>query len=67
LSVQAFQGFGKLLSGTRRHNVIYLPDLSGTVEAGRAVLSFTLPAGCYATILLREMTKTTGLEAEEAD
>jgi tRNA pseudouridine13 synthase len=67
LTPEAFQGFGKLLSGTRRHNLIYLSDLSGQVESGQAVLSFTLPAGCYATVLLREMTKSKVLEPEEAD
>jgi tRNA(Glu) U13 pseudouridine synthase TruD len=58
---------GRDPSGTRRHNRIYLPDLSGHVEAGQGVLSSTLPAGCSATVLLREMTKSKVSEPEQAD
>ncbi|MCI0355150.1 MAG: tRNA pseudouridine(13) synthase TruD, partial [Acidobacteria bacterium] len=46
-----------LLQGTRRHNLIYLDDLEGTVEGADALLTFTLPAGSYATILLHEVRK----------
>ena len=60
LTTQAFHGFGKLLPGTRRHNLIYVDDLTATVEAEGVRLSFTLPAGSYATVLLREMTKNDG-------
>jgi len=56
LSRAAFQGFGKLLSGTRRHNLIYIDDLGATVEPDGIRVSFTLPAGSYATVLLRELT-----------
>jgi tRNA pseudouridine13 synthase len=64
LTTQAFHGFGKLLSGTRRHNLIYLDDLAGTVDPDGAHLSFTLPAGSYATVLLRELTKSERLDAD---
>ncbi|MHB1421990.1 MAG: tRNA pseudouridine(13) synthase TruD [Gemmataceae bacterium] len=57
LSGEAFHGFGKLLSGTRRHNIVYVADLTANVEAEGVRLSFTLPAGSYATVLLREITK----------
>jgi tRNA pseudouridine13 synthase len=57
LDLTAFHGFGKLLSGTRRHNLIYLDDLITTSEPEGIRLSFTLPAGSYATVLLREITK----------
>ncbi len=60
LTMQAFHGFGKLLPGTRRHNLIYVDDLTATVEAEGVRLSFTLPAGSYATVLLREITKNDG-------
>lgn len=62
LSPQAFHGFGKLLSGTRRHNLVYVDDLTANVEAEGVRLSFTLPAGSYATVLLREITKSDTLE-----
>jgi tRNA pseudouridine13 synthase len=55
LTPASFQGFGKLVQGTRRHNLIYLDDLSAIVESEGVRLHFTLPAGTYATILLREL------------
>jgi len=55
LTAASFQGFGKLVQGTRRHNLIYLDDLSAVVESEGVRLHFTLPAGTYATILLREL------------
>jgi tRNA pseudouridine13 synthase len=58
LTASAFQGFGKLVQGTRRHNVIYLDDLSATFEPEGVRLTLTLPAGSYATVLLREIMKT---------
>jgi tRNA pseudouridine13 synthase len=64
LSQASFQGFGKLLSGTRRHNLVYVDDLRAEVEPEGVRLSFTLPAGSYATVLLREITKCKILEGE---
>jgi tRNA pseudouridine13 synthase len=58
LTLQAFHGHGKLLQGTRRHNLIRVDDLSGAVEPDGVRLTFTLPAGSYATVLLREVTRT---------
>lgn len=57
LTTRAFHGFGKLLPGTRRHNLIYVDDLAANVETEGVRLSFTLPAGSYATMLVREITK----------
>lgn len=65
LRAEAFHGFGKLLSGTRRHNLVYPDGLEGKVEGDSIQLTFTLPAGSYATVLLRELTKADRLEAEE--
>jgi tRNA pseudouridine13 synthase len=65
LTTAALRGFGKLLQGTRRHNVIYVDDLTGAVEADAVRLSFTLPAGSYATLLVREITKADTLDAPE--
>jgi tRNA pseudouridine13 synthase len=57
LSAAAFHGFGKLLQGTRRHNLVWLEDLVGQIEGADARITFTLPAGSYATVLLHEVTK----------
>jgi tRNA pseudouridine13 synthase len=58
LTPSAFNGFGKLLQGTRRHNLVYVDDLSAASEPDGLRLTFTLPAGSYATVLLRELMKT---------
>jgi len=57
LNQSSFNGFGKLLMGTRRHNLVYLPDLAAAIEPDGIRLTFTLPAGSYATVLLRELMK----------
>jgi tRNA pseudouridine13 synthase len=59
-----FMRFGKLLMGTRRHNLVYVPDLEVQLQLEHLQLTFTLPAGSYATILLRELTKSELLEDE---
>ena len=51
LSPQSFDGFGKLMSGTRRQNIIYIDDLACEWEGNVLMLNFTLPAGSYATVL----------------
>jgi tRNA pseudouridine13 synthase len=55
MSLKTFQGFGKLMTGTRRHNVIYPDDFDATAEGDGVCCTFTLPAGSYATVLLREL------------
>jgi tRNA pseudouridine13 synthase len=57
LTAASFAGFGKLLQGTRRHNLVYVTDLSAAMEPAGVRLTFTLPAGSYATVLLRELMK----------
>ena len=64
---QSFAAFGKLLAGTRRHDLIYVDDLAATVEPEGVRVSFTLPAGSYATVLLREICKSDGGDAEEVE
>jgi tRNA pseudouridine13 synthase len=67
LSTAQFAGFGKLLQGTRRHNLVYVDDLVSEKIADGQRLSFTLPAGSYATVLLREIMKNDlGETADEA-
>jgi tRNA pseudouridine13 synthase len=65
LSRASFQGFGKLLQGTRRHNLTYLDDLACAIEPEGLRLSVTLPAGSYATVLLQELTRVAAASAEE--
>ncbi len=65
LAPEAFHGFGKLLSGTRRHNLVYVADLAASEEPQGVRLSFTLPAGSYATVLLREVTRSAAETGEE--
>jgi tRNA pseudouridine13 synthase len=67
LSPQAFRCFGKLLGGTRRYTFVYVDDLAAIVEPAGARLSFTLPSGSYATVLLRELMHDDNLAVEEAD
>jgi tRNA pseudouridine13 synthase len=65
LTPAAFAGFGKLLQGTRRQNLVYVDDLGAAAESDGVRLTFTLPAGSYATQLLREVTKIAAVEADE--
>jgi tRNA pseudouridine13 synthase len=58
LSPASFAGFGKLVLGTRRQNIVYFDDLTATWEPPGLRLSFMLPAGSYATVLLAEVMKT---------
>jgi tRNA pseudouridine13 synthase len=68
LTSAAFAPFGKLVQGTRRHNLVYLDDLAAEVCPEGVWLTFTLPAGSYATVLLRELMKNETAElAEEGE
>ena len=66
LSIASFGGFGKLVMGTRRQNLIYIDDLASVWEPDGLRLSFTLPAGSYATVLLAEVMKTSITEEGES-
>jgi tRNA pseudouridine13 synthase len=57
LTPTSFHGFGKLVQGTRRHNLVYCDDLAAVIEPEGVRLTFSLSAGCYATVLLREVMK----------
>jgi tRNA pseudouridine13 synthase len=56
-SLSSFRTTGKMLEGTRRHSLIYINDLQATWETDCVTMEFTLPSGCYATVLLREIMK----------
>jgi tRNA pseudouridine13 synthase len=62
LTPAALRGFGKLLQGTRRHNLVYVEDLTAAANSKGMQLTFTLPAGSYATVLLTEMMKSPQLQ-----
>jgi tRNA pseudouridine13 synthase len=64
LTADMFGRFGKLMEGTRRHNLVYIDDLSHAIEPDGVRLKFSLPAGSYATVLLREIMKTDHWEQE---
>jgi tRNA pseudouridine13 synthase len=65
LTKAQFSGFGKLLQGTRRWNLVFTDDLTAAVEPEGVRLAFTLPAGSYATVLLREFMKTEVADPDE--
>jgi tRNA pseudouridine13 synthase len=65
LNRESFFGFGKLLQGTRRANLVYPDDLAAEQLAEGVRLTFTLPAGSYATVLLGEITKGAALDRDE--
>ena len=65
LDTRSFARFGKLLQGTRRHNLVYVDDLLANVENEGIRLTFSLPVGSYATVLLREVMKTAKLDSME--
>jgi len=65
LTRAAFHGFGKLLAGTRRHSLVYLDRLEAMPEPEGVRLTFTLPAGSYATVLLREVMKAEVADGDE--
>ncbi len=51
----AFKKHGKLLQGTRRPDIVYPADLRVEQDGSDLVLSFALPSGSYATVLLAEV------------
>lgn len=57
LSIAMFRGFGQLLEGTRRHYFVYPDDVQCEAVPDCLRLAFSLPAGSYATVMLREVIK----------
>ncbi len=58
LTLEAFQIYPELTSGTRRPYVVFPTDLEVIPEAEGLRFRFSLASGCYATVLLREFQKT---------
>ncbi len=57
LEPRAFQPFGKLALGTRRANLIYPEGLAVSPHPRGIELSFVLPSGAYATVVMREFVR----------
>ena len=57
LRAASFTEYATLTSGTRRPYVFWPEDLMTSAESDGLRLTVTLPAGCYATVLLREIQK----------
>jgi tRNA pseudouridine13 synthase len=56
LDAAALDELGRHAPGTRRDLLVTPEDVSTAVEGDRLRLRFTLPAGSYATMLVRELT-----------
>lgn len=61
LEATAFTRYANLTSGTRRPLLIWPDDLQVEPERAGIRLRFTLPSGCYATVLLNEFQKSKDL------
>lgn len=57
LSIGAFERFGRDARGGRRALFVRPTELSASLEDDALRLAFALPAGSYATVLIREITR----------
>ena len=57
IDATAFERFGKLAEGTRRALLAPVETPSAHMDGERLVLTFALPSGTYATVLLEEVMK----------
>jgi tRNA pseudouridine13 synthase len=58
LGAEMRQTLGRFADGTRRDALVWLEEVLVTAEPpGALVLDFFLPAGSYATLLVRELTR----------
>lgn len=65
LGREMFRGYGKLLQGTRRANIVWPQGLALTYDAAETLtLTFELPPGSYATVLLREFWRQAPQDVE---
>jgi len=62
---EVWKGFGKFLMGARRCLVYPISELNLGFETDGVRLSFSLPAGAYATQLIREITQQDAAEEPE--
>lgn len=65
VDVRVQQVLAKFAPGARRDLLVFPKDLQiGTGEPGRLWLEFSLPAGSYATVLVRELLRSRLLESQ---
>jgi len=57
LQIASFATVRAIAEGTRRDAAIAVRDASATLVDGDLVVAFTLPAGAYATVIMREIIK----------
>ena len=60
LTLDSFRRLGGVAEGTRRPYAVPVTDVHSSIEGSTVELSFTLPAGSYATVLLDEVVKESG-------
>ena len=60
LTLEGFRRLGNIAEGTRRAFTVPVTDASWDLQGSTVELSFTLPAGSYATVLLDEVMKCAG-------
>lgn len=65
LATEAFHSAGRLLQGTRRNLLCFVDDLEMELEGADLRIHVTLPAGVYATVLLRELRKADAASQQE--
>src|SRR5262249_9020880 len=66
LTLDSFRRLGGIADGTRRPFVVPVTAAHGSVEGSTVELSFSLPAGSYATVLLDEIMKISAGSPVEA-
>jgi len=57
LTLDSFRRLGSIAEGTRRPFAVPVSDARWSLEGSTVELSFSLPAGSYATVLLDEVVK----------
>lgn len=65
LTLEAFKVFGALAEGTRRPLRVRPDDLRVEAHPDGLLLAFSLPKGCYASVLLREFVSDDGAAAAD--
>jgi len=60
LTLDSFRRLGGIAEGTRRPYLVHVKDAHWLIEGTSVELTFTLPAGSYATVLLDEVMKCAG-------
>jgi tRNA pseudouridine13 synthase len=63
LTLDSFRRLGSIAEGTRRPFAVPVSEARWSVEGATVELTFTLPAGSYATVLLDEVMKEPGNDA----